>query len=140
MSGTHFITSFNSGRNCFVASDSGCIIQCVHIASDADGLVKACRLFFISRHYVSCIRSYSQQSDHFTLFFFYEVIGHSLKDFCCCSSFSKSAEKRIFINCHILNISHENCQVTSTITVSRFVSLFLNFSVSCSFKLFHSVF
>jgi hypothetical protein len=41
--------------------------------------------------------------------------------FCCCTSFYWFAEKHVFVECCIFNISHVSYQVTNTTTISRFV-------------------
>jgi hypothetical protein len=60
-------TSISWGHSSSVASDSRCIIQCVHLASAAGRLIKAC-----SHLYPAIMRAAAvhmpTQSDHFMLF------------------------------------------------------------------------
>jgi hypothetical protein len=109
----HFV---HSGHNSFIDSDSQCIIQCVHIASGADCLIK-------THHYESCIRAYSNTIWPFFAFFFHEIINNFEEFFSCCASFYRFVEKYVSIICCIFNISHISYQVTNTTTVSRFVNL-----------------
>jgi hypothetical protein len=101
---TVFVISPSSEHKCFVASDSRCILERVHITSGAGRLTEACSHLFPAITRAPSAHT-PTQSDYFMFsFIFHEFMGNFEQFYFAVAIHLRFGEKLVFVNLCILNI------------------------------------
>jgi hypothetical protein len=111
------ITSLSSQHNSFTASDSQCITQRVHKASQAYHLIKDCSPA------ADAAVDILTESNHLDRFSSMKSLA-ILKSYFTVALLFICMQKLAFINCFVCNILHVSYQVANTTTINHFVNLY----------------